>query len=72
MGRIIDVDRVAGVSEVARHARTTKQVIDNWRHRYQKFPKPIKVLRSGPLFDLDEIDRWLETGPMGRRNGPFS
>lgn len=57
----IKVDDLVGVREVAELAKVTPAAVANWRIRYIDFPRPVKKLRMGPLFDRNEIEFWLIT-----------
>lgn len=56
--------RMGGIAEIAERygvARTT--VSTSWadRRHLTGFPLPIATLRMGPLYDLDEVDRWYSS-----------
>jgi len=53
-------ENLVGVAEIAEIARVSKQVVSNWRHRYENFPKPIQTLQSGPVWDREIITEWLK------------
>ena len=38
----------------------TKQAVANWRVRYDDFPKPVQTLQSGPVWNAEIIEAWLE------------
>lgn len=57
---LIDVDDVVGIGEIARMAGVSGQAVNNWRARHDDFPKPVKQLLCGSLFDRNEISAWLE------------
>lgn len=53
-------------------ARTT--VASSWADRRDStgFPRPIEVLRMGPVYDLDEVQRWYDewtSAPTSRKRG---
>jgi chromosome partitioning protein len=50
---------VVGLAEVAEIAGVTAAAVSNWRARSSDFPEPVESLRSGPVFDLHQIRRWL-------------
>lgn len=59
----INPDSLVGIAEIADFAGVTTQAVVNWYNRHPKFPKPVRVLRSGPLFLSDQVAAWLkETG----------
>lgn len=55
---------LVGISEIAGLAKVSKQVVANWRARWNDFPEPISVLASGPIFRRPQIITWM----AGRRN----
>jgi hypothetical protein len=52
---------MVGVSEIARKAGVTTAAVSNWRARHNDFPAPIADLDSGPVFDEEQIDAWLQS-----------
>jgi hypothetical protein len=52
-------------SEIARLAGVTRAAVSNWRRRYDDFPAPVGGGANSPLFDLAEVQAWLE----GQRKG---
>jgi chromosome partitioning protein len=48
-----------GLQEVARMAGVGPSAVANWRKRYADFPVPLAELSSGPVFDREQIQRWL-------------
>lgn len=57
---------LGGVSEVARHLGISRQRVNDIRQR-NDFPQPVADLSSGPVWDMDEIERWTSSGA---RRGP--
>src|SRR6266478_3320715 len=53
-------ENIVGVAEVAEIAKVTKQVVSNWRQRYENFPRPLKNLQSGPVWNREAVDIWLK------------
>src|SRR5262249_30910516 len=51
-------------------AGVSKQVVVNWRARHDDFPEPLSELKSGPVWDLDQIRRWAEARGIPLR-GPI-
>lgn len=59
--------RVSDVRDLA--GATGSAVVANWRTRFPTFPEP-RIGGPQPLFDLDEVLRWLRLdGPRGREIG---
>ena len=48
-----------GLAEVAELAGVTPAAVGNWRTRFSDFPEPVATLRAGPVFDQNQIRRWL-------------
>ena len=51
--------QLVGLAEIAEMAGVGRTVVANWRVRDLKFPRPVADLRSGPVFRLDQIERYL-------------
>ncbi len=51
---------LVGIAEIAALAEATKQVVSNWRRRYEDFPKPIQNLESGPVWNEEAVKLWLK------------
>ena len=58
--------RLAGVHEVAELLGIGKSALAD-RRRHPSFPRPIAELRCGPVWDLDQIECYLQA----RRRDPF-
>lgn len=50
---------MVGLAEVAQLAGVSPAAVSNWRTRFSDFPEPIETLRAGPVFDRQQIRRWL-------------
>ena len=48
-----------GVFEIAELAEVSPSAVANWRKRFSDFPNPIADLKSGPIFDENQIKLWL-------------
>lgn len=59
-GPPIDDAQLVGLFEVAEMAGVSRTVISNWRVRDQRFPTPIAVLKSGPVFRTSQVRRYLK------------
>ncbi len=59
--------RLAGVYEVAELLEITPSSLAD-RRRHPSFPEPVAVLRCGPVWDLDDVDDYLEH----RRQDPYA
>ena len=49
-----------GIAEIAEMANVTKQAVNNWRMRYDNFPRPKQTLQSGPVWDREKIEAWVK------------
>lgn len=47
-------------SEIARLVGVTRAAVSNWRRRYDDFPAPVGGGASSPLFDLAQVQAWLD------------
>src|SRR4051812_3623804 len=57
----MELNELLGLAEIAEIAGVTKQVVNNWRLRYDTFPKPIQNLQSGPIWSREKIDIWVKS-----------
>lgn len=55
----MEPENLLGIAEIAEQADVSKQVVGNWRHRYDHFPRPIKTLQSGPVWDCEIVMEWV-------------
>ncbi|CAL9637704.1 hypothetical protein SUDANB15_06232 [Streptomyces sp. enrichment culture] len=53
-------------SEIARIAGVTRAAVSNWRRRYDDFPAPAGGGANSPLFDLAEVQAWLDKQHKGQ------
>jgi chromosome partitioning protein len=53
-------ENIVGIAEIAEIANVSKQVVNNWRQRYDDFPKPLKSLQSGPVWNQEAVGIWLK------------
>ncbi|MFE2056683.1 N-6 DNA methylase [Streptomyces sp. NPDC059446] len=53
-------------SEIARLAGVTRAAVSNWRRRYEDFPAPSGGGVNSPLFDLVEVQAWLDRQRKGQ------
>ncbi|WP_328505530.1 N-6 DNA methylase [Streptomyces sp. NBC_00391] len=53
-------------SEIARLAGVTRAAVSNWRRRYDDFPTPTGGGANSPLFDLAEVQAWLDRQRKGQ------
>lgn len=60
MKKKVDPNNLVGIAEIAEFAGVTKQAVTNWAARHPKFPKPVRVLKAGPVFLATDVAEWLE------------
>jgi chromosome partitioning protein len=67
MGRRIDLDQLVGVTEIAaRLGVASPHLVHDWRLRYADFPKPVKQLAMGLLWNWPDVERWARAkGRLG-------
>lgn len=53
-------------AEIARLAGVTRAAVSNWRRRYDDFPAPAGGGVNSPLFDLAEVQVWLDRQRKGQ------
>ncbi|WP_307834443.1 N-6 DNA methylase [Paractinoplanes lichenicola] len=46
-------------ADLARLVGVGRAAVSNWRKRYESFPAPVAGTAASPLFDLDEVERWM-------------
>ena len=56
---------LVGVYEIATIANVSVTAVSQWQKRYADFPKPLVVLKCGPVFDGFAVHAWL----LGRLSG---
>lgn len=47
-------------ADIARLAGVGRAAVSNWRRRYDDFPQPVGGTANSPLFELSEIQSWLQ------------
>jgi hypothetical protein len=55
--RVVRIDDLAGVAEVAEALSVTKRTVMAWAKR-DDFPGPVRVLSCGPIYSLPIIRAW--------------
>jgi len=56
----MNVCDIGGLAEVAAVAGVSRQAASNWRRRYTDFPKPVKILKMSPIWNLREVKMWCK------------
>jgi len=56
----MQAENLVGIAEIAEIAKVTKQVVNNWRQRYEDFPRPLRNLQSGPVWNQEAVAIWLK------------
>jgi eukaryotic-like serine/threonine-protein kinase len=59
---------LGGLTEVADRLGLSKQRVNSLRQR-PDFPRPVADLASGPVWDMDQVDRWAEESQSRRKGG---
>lgn len=54
-------ENLLGIAEVANFANVSKQAVSNWRMRYDDFPRPLQSLQSGPVWEREKIENWVNS-----------
>jgi chromosome partitioning protein len=67
-------DDLVGINEIATLAQVSPSAVSNWRSRHNNFPKPVKELQSGPVFQKRQILFWLrqKENPMAKTIALFN
>ena len=52
------MDQLVGIAEIAKIFDVSPAAVTNWRKRFTDFPKPVAVLKSGPVFKVEQIQNW--------------
>jgi hypothetical protein len=56
-----DSSSLLNVSQIAALAEVGVSAVSNWRRRFEDFPSPVEAVPGGrDLFELGEVERWLE------------
>ncbi|HEX3857476.1 MAG TPA: AAA family ATPase [Verrucomicrobiae bacterium] len=50
--------KLVGIAEIGQLLGVSKQAVVNWRKRYEDFPKPIRELESGPIWEFRPVEEW--------------
>ncbi len=51
------------LGEIKELAEVGRPTVSNWRRRHASFPDAVGGTESKPLFDAEEIGRWLDERP---------
>lgn len=65
MAKRVDPNTLVGVAEIADMAGVSTQAVVNWSKRHPKFPRPVRILRAGPIFLSTDVAAWLEKTGRG-------
>ena len=52
-------NKLVGIAEIADFTGVSRQAVGNWRHRYDHFPRPLQQLQSGPVWDRETVETWV-------------
>lgn len=59
-------------SEISRLADVTRATVSNWRRRHADFPTPVAGSETRPMFDLREVQAWLDGHGVGSVQTPLN
>jgi predicted DNA-binding transcriptional regulator AlpA len=67
--RTIEARNIAGVAEVLKECGgIPRSTLIRWREK-NEFPRPVKRLKSGEVWDLAEVREWLEQRASQKQEG---
>ncbi|WP_426348676.1 AAA family ATPase [Alloiococcus sp. CFN-8] len=49
---------LVGIAEIAKMFDVSSAAVTNWRSRSDDFPKPVAMLKSGPVFKSEQVKKW--------------
>jgi len=52
---VMQEGELIGLAETANLLGVSKQTVNNWTHRYPRFPKPLAILQCGPIYAKSAI-----------------
>ena len=52
------MEKLVGIAEIAKMFDVSSAAVTNWRTRSDDFPKPVVILKSGPVFKAEQIEKW--------------
>jgi predicted DNA-binding transcriptional regulator AlpA len=55
-----DAEFLAGPAEIAKALGVHANTINQWKARHEDFPKPVRVLKLGSIWDLREVAAWAQ------------
>ena len=56
------IPELAGVAEISTALGRSRTTISTWasRRATSKFPQPVQILQMGPVYRMDEVQRWYD------------
>ena len=51
---------LVGIAEIAEMAHASRQQVYNWSRRRPDMPRPVAILRCGPIWSKAAIAKWLK------------
>lgn len=69
----MDLENVMTYADIAARIKVKPDSVKVYRHRDENFPKPIELPFESrtPVFDRDEVERWIASRPgEGARGRP--
>jgi len=52
------MEEFIGIAEIAKMFDVSPTAVTNMRNRFKDFPKPVAILKSGPVFKAEQIEKW--------------
>lgn len=57
-GRVVSIDEIGGLAEVADHYGWNHSTLTTWVNRYKDVPTPVRVLRRGAVYVISDWADW--------------
>ena len=64
--RYLAAGDLVSVSEIAARTQHPVSTVQSWRRRHDTFPRPLTTLAAGPVWNWDEVERWLRRRAAGK------
>jgi predicted DNA-binding transcriptional regulator AlpA len=60
-------EHLAGPAEIAEALGVDANTVNQWKVRYTDFPRPVRILKAGSVWDLRDVLEWAQR--TGRNPG---
>lgn len=57
-GQTVGGPDLVGTAEIAQRLGVAQATVHSWRHRHPKFPAPILILATGPIWRWEDVAEW--------------